>query len=147
MIFRRSPSSAMDRRNVRDALVRARATIAVLDEALNEPIAPLPTNEALALRPDLDAPTVIRDLERELANVSSEAETLRALLDEEMQANEAWPKRRQIAEREGRRDLAAQAVERADEHLGHAHELARELTALQNLAREYNRVIAELYTR
>jgi phage shock protein A len=66
---------------------------------------------------------------REVAGAIADERKLRAQLDEELKLTRDWEHRAMLAVREGRDDLAKQALLRQQEHAGRAHALEQTWTA------------------
>jgi phage shock protein A len=101
----------------------------------------------LDLRADLNVPKTLRDFERELATLVSNAFVAEMEWAEAAKHVEAWKERRLSAEREGEPFFAQQALARQQQEALLASELRLEFEEWEQLVADYSSVIEMLRKR
>ena len=132
---------------LRDALLRLRATLAAIDDALalsdRSARAPIPAT----LRADLDVQKTLDQFEREHAELIRSALQARVAWEHEAQQAVDWERRRAVSVAKGSALLAKQAAVRQHEHAYHADQLEADMEAWERLVGDYSDIIQKLRAR
>lgn len=132
---------------VRDAIIRARAVNAVLDDSLSRSGSVRDDPATLSVRVDLNVPKTLAMFERELTTLANKAFVAEMEWANAATHAEAWKGRRLQAEKDGEPLLAQQAATRHHEDALVATELRLELEEWQQMVTDYSAIIAMLRER